>query len=171
MFEEVVTSRGGKVVYTAVGSPIVGRRMRTDKAPYGGEENGGLIFADHQYCRDALMSVARMMEYIAKKGEPLSALRARLPKYHVTKLKFECPDAKKPQLAAALKKWTQTAHPNARLDETDGFKAYFDGAWVLARPSGTEPIYRVYAESKDAKRAEALAREFVEQSKKLLTAG
>lgn len=169
MLEDVVTRRGGRVVYTAVGSPIVGRRMRADKAPYGGEENGGLIFADHQYCRDALMSVARMLEYVAVQGKSLGELRAMLPKYHVTKLKFECPDAKKQALAAALKRWTQKAHPNARLDETDGFKAYFDGAWVLARPSGTEPIYRVYAESKDAQRAEALAREFVDQSRKLLT--
>lgn len=170
MLEELVTKRGGRVVYTAVGSPIVGRRMRVDKSPYGGEENGGLIFADHQYCRDALMSVARMFEYIAIKGKPLSQLRTTLPKYYVTKLKFECPDAKKPLLAKALKKWTQTMHPKAKLDETDGFKAYFADGWVLARPSGTEPIYRVYAESKDPKRAESLAKEFVDQSKKLLTA-
>jgi phosphomannomutase / phosphoglucomutase len=170
MLEEVVTKLGGRVVYTAVGSPIVGRKMRQDKAPYGGEENGGVIFADHQYCRDALMSVGRMLEFIALRGKPLSALRSELPKYFVTKLKFECPDAKKAQLAKALKAWTQKAHPKAKLDETDGFKAYFGDAWVLARPSGTEPIYRVYAESKDAKRAESLAKEFVEQSKRLLSA-
>lgn len=168
MFEESVRSMGGRVIYTAVGSPIVGRRMRKERSPFGGEENGGVIFADFQYCRDGLMTVARLFELLAATGRPLSALRAELPMYHVSKLKVECPDAKKPLVARGLKEWVQTAYPQARLDETDGFKAYVDDGWVLARPSGTEAIYRVFAESKDPERARGLAREFAEKSKQLI---
>ncbi|MBI2077775.1 MAG: phosphoglucosamine mutase [Euryarchaeota archaeon] len=168
--EEVVTRAGGKVVYTAVGSPIVGRRMRKDKAVFGGEENGGLIFPDHQYCRDALMSVARMVELILTSGKSLGALRSALPKFFVSKQKFECANEAKDGLARSLRDWTRAKYPKARIDETDGFKVYFEDGWVLARPSGTEPIYRVYAESKSEARSVALAKEFVDESKRLLRA-
>lgn len=168
LVEEVTKSHGGRLVYTAVGSPIVGRRMRTDEAVFGGEENGGLIFPEIQYCRDALMSTARMMELLASSGKPLSQLRAALPKYTVTKTKMECANEKKPKLVVALKEWVRTEHPKARIDETDGLKIYFEDGWVLARPSGTEPLFRVYAESKAEARSRGLADEFVAASKKLM---
>ncbi|HLE48310.1 MAG TPA: phosphoglucosamine mutase [Candidatus Thermoplasmatota archaeon] len=166
--EEVVTRAGGTIVYTAVGSPIVGRRMRKERAVFGGEENGGLIFPDHQYCRDALMSVAVMLELLFTTGKRLGELRAALPKFHVSKQKFECANEAKAHLARALRDWTKSKYPTAKIDETDGFKVYFDDGWVLARASGTEPIYRVYAESRSEARSAALAKEFVEQSKALL---
>lgn len=168
LVEEVAKQHGGRVVYTAVGSPIVGRRMRSEKAVFGGEENGGLIFPEIQYCRDALMSTARMMELLAASGARLSELRAALPKYTVTKTKFECADEKKAALVVALKAWAKKQHPKARIDETDGLKIYFDDGWVLARPSGTEPLFRVYAESKVEARSRSLAEEFVAASKGLL---
>lgn len=168
LVEEVTKGAGGRVVYTAVGSPIVGRRMRTEKAVFGGEENGGLIFPEIQYCRDALMSTARMMELLAARGKPLSALRAELPKYSVTKTKMECANEKKPKLVVALKDWVRKEHPKARVDETDGIKIYFDDGWVLARPSGTEPLFRVYAESREERRSRELAEQFVAASKRLV---
>jgi phosphomannomutase / phosphoglucomutase len=168
MVEEVVKKEGGRVVYTAVGSPIVGRRMRTEKASFGGEENGGLIFPQMQYCRDALMSCAAMMEMLAVEGKPLSQLRKELPQYAVVKTKIECPDDQKKNLIGAVKRWVREQHPTAKVDETDGIKIYFEDGWVLARPSGTEPIFRVYAESKQPARAKALADEFIGACKSLL---
>jgi phosphomannomutase/phosphoglucomutase len=72
--EDVVKENGGKVEYTQVGSPIVARKMIETKAIFGGEENGGLIFPKHQYCRDAAMAAAKILEIIAKKGKKISEL-------------------------------------------------------------------------------------------------
>lgn len=168
LVEEVVRQEGGRVLYTAVGSPIVGRRMRKEKAVFGGEENGGLIFPKMQYCRDALMSCAALMEMLASEQRSLSELRRELPQYSVVKTKIECPEDQKQDLIAAVRRWVRAQHPKAKVDETDGIKIYFDDGWVLARPSGTEPIFRVYAESKQASRAKALADEFVGACRSLL---
>jgi phosphomannomutase/phosphoglucomutase len=153
LIDEVVKGAGGTVFRTAVGAPKVARRMIDDKAIFGGEENGGLIFPDHQFCRDGGMAVARMLETIARSG-PLRKQIEALPEYFTTKLKVECSKDMYP----AVKKMILANANGARIDETDGVKLTFDdGAWVLARSSGTEPLYRVYAESRDKDRAASLA--------------
>lgn len=166
---DVVRRAQGRVVYTAVGSPIVGRRMRVEGAVFGGEENGGLIFPDHQYCRDGLMAAARMLELLATKRRSLSELRRELPRYHVVKTKIPCPNDRKAFLAKALRGWAKRRYRASRVDETDGIKVYIETAWVLARPSGTEPYYRVYAEAKSEAGAQRLAEEFVAAARKLLS--
>lgn len=170
LLEEVVKDAGGRVITTAVGSPIVARQMLEEDAVFGGEENGGLIFPKMQYCRDGAMSAAAMLEILATTGKSLSELRDALPEYHVVKRSFECPDDRKQELMERLKK-TYAAREDVRVDDTDGVKIYYeDGAWVLIRPSGTEPIYRVYAESKKEARARQLAEEALEQAGGLLAA-
>ena len=144
--EDVVSSNGGKVEYTAVGSPIVARAMRSGGGIFGGEENGGLIFADHQYCRDGAMTIARMLECIVRFG-PLQAQIDSLPRYYVDKRKIECPNNRKNDLITHMKEEYGSL---GKADTTDGLKVTFDdGGWVLMRPSGTEPIFRIYSESKD----------------------
>ena len=146
MVEEVVKANGGNLIYTAVGSPIVARRMMAEGAPFGGEENGGLIFADHQYCRDGAMTIARMLECIVRFG-PLQAQIDSLPRYYVDKRKIECPNNRKNDLITHMKEEYGSL---GKADTTDGLKVTFDdGGWVLMRPSGTEPIFRIYSESKD----------------------
>ena len=153
LIDDVVKEAGGKVFRTAVGAPKVARRMIEDKAAFGGEENGGLIFPDHQFCRDGGMAIARMLETIARSG-PLRKQIEALPEYFTTKLKVECSK----ELYPSVKKMILANANGARIDETDGVKLTFDdGAWVLARSSGTEPLYRVYAESRDKERAASLA--------------
>lgn len=144
MVEEVVNEAGGILIYTAVGSPIVARKMKEYEAIFGGEENGGLIFPQQQYCRDGAMTVAKMLEAIALYG-PLSKQVGKLPVYYTQKRKIECPDNMKQAVINYLKK-TVT---DGIMDSTDGLKIIFDNGWVLARPSGTEPIFRIYSESKD----------------------
>lgn len=167
LLDEVVRASGGRVLATAVGSPIVARVMIREKAVFGGEENGGCIFPEHQYCRDAAMTAARMVELLAVTGQPLSALVATLPKYFVTKLKFPVPEAKKQPVLASLRSWVAQQYPQARVDTTDGLKVFLKEGWVLIRPSGTEPIYRVFAESKRADQAEELAQTFVRRATEL----
>ncbi len=156
MVEELVCSLGADLTYTAVGSPIVARRMIADGSPMGGEDNGGLIFADHQYCRDGAMTAARMIEAVARYGS-LQAMVDELPKYVTIKAAARCDNDKKEILVERI----AANHPSEKMDRTDGLKIIFDDGWVLLRPSGTEPKFRIYSESKDADVAKRRSDQFV----------
>ncbi len=160
ILEDVVREAGGKVVYTKVGAPIVARKMREINAVFGGEENGGVIFPEHQYCRDGAMALAKILEIMATSGKRLSELVDALPRYHQRKISLPCPEEKKGKVLEELKRMLQ----GERLDTTDGVKVIGEGWWVLIRPSGTEPIYRIYAEARDEHRVE----EIVERYRNLL---
>ena len=157
--EEVVKKHNGQVIYTKVGAPIVARRMMEVQAVFGGEENGGLIFPEHQYCRDAAMTMAKMLEIIAKKG-PLSELLKEVPRYCLDKRKLSCPEDKKEWVLEQVEAY----FADQRTDVTDGIKIFFDGGWSLVRPSGTEPIFRIYSEGKD----EGTARRYGDECEKLV---
>mgnify|MGYP000681000515 CR=1 FL=1 len=147
--EEYVRKKGGNVVYTRVGAPIVARKMIEIGALFGGEENGGLIFSNHQYCRDAGMASAAMLEVMAAKERTLSELVKEVPSYALVKTKVRC---EKKDIIERLKEKIQ----EGRCDYTDGIKVYTEDGWVLMRPSGTEPILRIYAEGKSEKEAQQL---------------
>jgi phosphomannomutase/phosphoglucomutase len=155
-FEEVITQHGGRVIYTQVGSPIVARVMKKQNAIFGGEENGGLIFPQLQYCRDSAMSIAKMLEILAREQRLLSELVAELPTFEVYKTKLSCPNDKKQLVLDALVQHVKVMNKIQRVDQTDGVKLYMDDGWVLLRPSGTEPIFRVYAEAKTRSQVEQL---------------
>jgi len=157
LIEDAVGPFGAKVVRTRVGSPIVGRTMFESGAVIGGEENGGVIFPDHQFCRDGAMSAAKMLELIAHEGKPLSALVAALPRYHITKTNVSVPVEQREAVLAAIVDLSK----GRKVDTTDGVKILEPDGAVLVRPSGTEPIFRVYAEARTSARAEALAAEGV----------
>ncbi len=159
LVKEVTESEGGKICYTAVGSPIVARTMMTESGIFGGEENGGLIFADHQYCRDGAMGLARMLELVAMSRRPLSALISELPRYTTIKKGIPCPDEKKASVTDII----AGNHSDGKVNRTDGLRIDYDDGWVLLRPSGTEPKYRIYSESKDPKTAEDRAVSFVRE--------
>lgn len=156
--EDAAAEAGGETVYTAVGSPIVAREMAADGALFGGEENGGLIFASHQYCRDGAMGAAVMLECIAKEGA-LSEQLKTLPEYTTVKVAVKCPEDFKEKVTDAI----ASVHPDLRTDRTDGLKFIYDDGWVLMRPSGTEPKYRIYSESSDPATAERRSKEFCEE--------
>ncbi len=158
--EEVVKAQGGKVIYTPVGAPIVARKMIEINAVFGGEENGGLIFPEHQYCRDGGMSVAKILEIMAKTGKTLSELIDSLPVYYQTKISVPCDNSIKEIVLENIRR----ALENENISTMDGVKVMGEDWWVLIRPSGTEPIYRIYAEAKN----EDTLREKVEKYKKIL---
>jgi phosphomannomutase/phosphoglucomutase len=139
--EDVVIAAGGQIKYTKVGAPIVAREMKSTGAVFGGEENGGLIFPEHQYCRDGLMTAAKMLEVVAKEGR-LSRLLDEIPQYSLIKGKVECRNEIKQDVLAEV----GDLFREKKIDRTDGIKIFFDDGWVLLRPSGTEPIFRLIVE-------------------------
>ncbi|MGI0149560.1 MAG: phosphoglucosamine mutase [Thermoplasmata archaeon] len=164
LIEDVVRPSGGKVIRTRVGSPIVGRTMFESGAVFGGEENGGVIFPDHQFCRDGAMAAAKMIELLVHEGKPLSVLLAALPQYHIKKTNVSVPVDRREAVLQAIVELAK----GRKVDTTDGVKILESDGAVLVRPSGTEAIFRVYAEARTPARAEALAQEGVELITKAL---
>ncbi|WEU39839.1 MAG: phosphoglucosamine mutase [Candidatus Odinarchaeum yellowstonii] len=156
--KDVVEQYGGRLITTRVGSVIVARTLKEVDGVIGGEENGGIFYAPHQYVRDGAMGAMLMLEYLAETGEALSKLIEKLPKYYQVKKKLSCPDSFKEKLLNKLKEKLK----NYNLDTTDGLKIYAENGWVLIRASGTEPIVRCYAESRSQKEAERLSKWGVE---------
>ncbi len=153
--EDIARKRGAKVIYTKVGAPIVARKMIETRARFGGEENGGMIFPEMQYCRDGAMGMAKMLEIMAKTRKKMSELVAELPVYYQKKVSVPCPNEKKERVLEGLK----NRYSGENVLTIDGVKIMGDGWWVLIRPSGTEPIYRIYAEARsEEKLAEILER-------------
>lgn len=142
--EDTVKECGGEIVYTPVGSPIVAKVMKESDAVFGGEENGGMIFPEHQCCRDPGMAIMKMLECIVENG-PIQEQADKIPKYFVEKRDVICSEKDK----AALYNHIKEICADGNVDETDGFKIFFDDGWVLARPSGTEDKFRFFSESCD----------------------
>ena len=148
---DIANEYNGEVIATKVGDLIVARELKDKDGLFGGEENGGLIFPDFVYGRDAALSTAKIIEIIAKTGKPLSKLIEELPVYYSEKMKIECPDELKQEVMQKIAEETR----EFEVDTTDGVKIFKEEGWVIIRPSGTEPIFRCFAEAKtkeDAKK-------------------
>jgi phosphomannomutase/phosphoglucomutase len=152
---DVADAYNGEVIATAVGDLLVARKLKDEDGLFGGEENGGLIFPDFVYGRDAVMTVAKILETVAKEGKPLSELVAELPVYYASKTKVECPDDEKEFVMASIADEIQKT-TDFNLDLTDGVKILKEDGWVIIRPSGTEPIFRCFAESDSQKKADEM---------------
>ena len=151
LIEDIAKKYGGRVVWTQVGSIYVARTMMATGAIFGGEGNGGLIFPEFQYCRDGGMSAATMLEMLAHRGEKLSEIVKSMPAYQSVKEKIKSTDK------LAVMKNIEADVKGEKVDTTDGIKVFRPEGWVLIRMSGTEPIVRVFAESKTEAGAKKLA--------------
>jgi phosphomannomutase/phosphoglucomutase len=103
------------------------------------------------------MSLAKVLEILAKEQRKLSTLIAEIPLYEMYKTKVTCPDEKKDHVMNQVVEQMKGSKDVTHIDRTDGVKLYMHDGWVLMRPSGTEPIFRVYVEAKEKARAEQLA--------------
>jgi len=160
LIETVVSAHGCTVDYTAVGSIYVARRMREliaagNSVVFGGEGNGGLIYPDHQFCRDGGMTAAMMVLLLASKKPSLSSLVDALPPSVMLKHKFKTGNAEK--ILVVVKK---TFNADS-LNTIDGIRIDRKNAWALIRPSGTEPLVRLYVESSDETIAKGFEQEIL----------
>ena len=150
---DIANEYNGEVIATKVGDLIVARELKDKNGLFGGEENGGLIFPDFVYGRDAALSTAKIIEIIAKTGKSLSKLIEELPVYYSEKMKIECPDELKQEVMQKIAEETS----EFEVDTTDGVKIFKEEGWVIIRPSGTEPIFRCFAEAKTKEDAKQMA--------------
>ena len=144
--EDVVRAEGGRLEVTRSGSLAVAEGIRKHDAAMGGEENGGYYWPEHQVARDGPMSSARMLCLLADAGRPLSELCDELPRYVVLKRKVPLPASQRAEVIAGVRGLLEKG--SERLLTIDGVKGYYPEGWILVRPSGTEPICRIYAESR-----------------------
>ncbi|MEM2136828.1 MAG: phosphoglucosamine mutase [Candidatus Methanomethylicia archaeon] len=161
--EDIAEKYGGKVHWTVVGSVVVSHELKRVRGILGFEDNGGIIYPDHQYVRDGAMATAIMLETMAMEGEPLSKLISRLPIYYSVKRKISCPNKYKEIVVERITKLIENENI-WRIDKLDGVKAWLNkDLWILIRASGTEPIIRIYSEAKSMEEAEEIARIYEER--------
>ena len=153
VIDDVAAKLKGRVVRTRVGEPAIIEHFKRYGGDIGGEENGGVIFFDWTPCRDGILTAAKLVGILAESGLKMSELDATLPRYHQRKLKVGCPDELKARVLEAL----EGRFSGYEVDRTDGLRVNFEDGWLLLRPSGTEPIFRCFAEAGEANRAEELA--------------
>ena len=151
---DVTVARGGQYNAAAVGEVNVTTKMKETGAVIGGEGNGGVIYPELHYGRDALVGVALFLTLLAKSGKKVSELRATYPPYEIVKMKLVLePSTDVDAILAAVKE----RYSNEQITDIDGVKIDFADGWVHLRKSNTEPIVRIYAEAQDADKATALA--------------
>jgi phosphomannomutase/phosphoglucomutase len=160
---DVVEAAGADLRLTPIGSThlitaIRELQERGHTVPIAGEGNGGILFPGYRIARDGAYTAARVCELVADR--PASDLAAAYDDYYNVRhdVSYEGKDEREAMLAAIEQK-AETAV--AELDTTDGYRLDYGDAWVLARPSGTEPLVRVYAEAREESRARELAEEMV----------
>ncbi|MEM2740374.1 MAG: phosphoglucosamine mutase [Candidatus Bathyarchaeia archaeon] len=157
--EDIAEKRGGRVVRVKVGSVVVSWTMKKMNAELGGEENGGVFYGPHQPVRDGGMTTALILHILAVRGVKLSEALSKLPIYHIVKRRVQCQDEFKHRILSILEK--EVENVGRKIEKIDGLKIWLGNReWVLIRPSGTEPVYRVIAEAPSYERAEKLAEEY-----------
>jgi len=163
VIENIVKKSNSRVVRTKVGSVEVSRRMVNDDALVGYEENGGFMFGNHNHVRDGAMTLALMLDLLSKSELNLSQNIQNLPPSFTTKTKMECSlEQSKIVISELLKEFPDS-------NTSDGIKIQVDeNNWVMIRPSGTEPIIRIYGESNSQQNLDSLISNFVEKTKSIL---
>lgn len=150
---------------SAVGEVNVVEKMKAINAVIGGEGNGGIIYPELHYGRDALVGIALFLSHLAHKGCTISELRDSYPKYTISKNKIELTEDINVDLI--LQKMADK-YSHEEVDTTDGVKIYIEKEWVHLRKSNTEPIIRIYSESKDAASADELAKRIISEIKNMI---
>jgi|TARA_R110000782_G_scaffold1119_1_gene4056 phosphomannomutase len=155
---DVTEKQGGVYFASAVGEVNVVEMMKKENAIIGGEGNGGIIYPELHYGRDALVGIALFLTHLAKSNVTCSELRNSYPNYVMSKNKIELtPDINVDELLVQL----QQKYTDKEINTIDGVKIHFDNGWVHLRKSNTEPIIRIYAENTTKEKADELAQQII----------
>lgn len=161
---DVTERRGGHYYASAVGEVNAVAKMKEVGAVIGGEGNGGVIYPELHYGRDALVGTALFLTYLAQRGLTMTQLRATYPAYFASKNKIELTPAI--DVDKVLRE-IKTRYAGEQVNDIDGVKIDFAENWVHLRKSNTEPIIRVYTEAKSMEEADALAQRFIGEIKQI----
>ncbi|MDX2003595.1 MAG: phosphoglucosamine mutase [Chitinophagales bacterium] len=162
--KDITLKRGGEHFSAAVGEVNVVAKMKEVNAVIGGEGNGGVIYPELHYGRDALVGIALFLSHMAKFGKSSSVLRANYPNYFISKNKITLtPEVNVDEVLKSIHK----KYKKNPVSTIDGVKIEFDENWVHLRKSNTEPIIRIYAESQHETTADTLARKIMSDIKEL----
>ncbi len=142
--KEICEKHGVQYEASAVGEVNVVEKMKAINAVIGGEGNGGIIYPELHYGRDAMVGIALLLSYLAEFGKPISFLKRTYPKYTISKNKIQL--APEINLDVLFEKLRQK-YNNKKINTIDGLKIEFDTDWIHLRQSNTEPIIRIYSES------------------------
>jgi len=155
ILDDIAHEQKRKVIRAPVGEVNVATRMRSEKAPIGGEGNGGVILSELHLGRDAPLGAALILQLLHEESKPLSAIVAGYPHYSIVKDKLDRPAAPLDAVYKALRK----TFADAEADTQDGLRLTWSDRWVHIRPSGTEPIVRVIAEAPTEQEAQDLIKQ------------
>jgi phosphomannomutase len=163
---DVTEKAGGSYYAAAVGEVNVVNMMKAENAIIGGEGNGGIIYPELHYGRDALVGIALFLTHLAKQDISMTRLRASYPSYYISKNKIELtPDINVDNVLIQM----QERYAKQPINTIDGVKIEFDKEWVHLRKSNTEPIIRIYAESESNATAEHLANKIIDDIKEIIS--
>lgn len=162
---DVTNAHGGQYTAAAVGEVNVVTKMKEVNAVIGGEGNGGVIYPESHYGRDALVGIGLFLSMLAKEGKKVSELRKKYPAYYISKNKIQLtPEIDVDAILAKMK----DMYKDEEVNDIDGVKIDFPDKWVHLRKSNTEPIIRIYAEAVGKDEADALAEKIISDIKSLI---
>lgn len=156
---DVTEKHGGHYTASAVGEVNVTTKMKEVGAVIGGEGNGGVIYPESHYGRDALVGIALFLSSLAQNGCKVSELRATFPDYYIAKNRIDLTPST--DVDAILEK-VKEMYSNEQINDVDGVKIDFPDKWVHLRKSNTEPIIRVYSEASSMEEADALGKKIMQ---------
>ena len=156
---DVTLKHGGQYTAAAVGEVNVTTQMKATKAVIGGEGNGGVIYPESHYGRDALVGIALFLSNVAHKGCKVSELRASYPNYFIAKNRIDLTAST--DVDAILER-VKELYKDEQVNDIDGVKIDFADKWVHLRKSNTEPIIRVYSEAATMEEADAIGKKLMQ---------
>lgn len=165
IIEDLLREYGVEVVWVRVGSIVIARTMQSLGAMAGFEENGGFMYAPHQMVRDGAMTTALMLELLSAEGVSLSELHDRLPRRHLIKTKVPLRDK---SLVSSLVEKILLSYSGYRSITIDGVKIVGPDFWFLVRPSGTEPLVRIFVEASDENKANEILKDLLRITSEVL---
>ena len=162
--EKIALQTNSQVIRTKVGSVEVSRKMVSENALIGFEENGGFMYGNHNQVRDGAMTLALVLDLLANSGKSIAENIRSLPLSYTTKDKISCSNDDANKIISQL----LDDFPNSNT--SDGIKITIDSQnWIMIRSSGTEPIIRIYGESNNQKNLEVLMSEYINKIKSILS--